>query len=65
LEGCRGVGKAVLYDPKLVQSITSSGCSLPFIAVCCAHEIVGAAKIVECLRCEIELGEDAGGAKTV
>ena len=46
-----------MHAVKLVRSITSSERSLPFIAVCYAHEIVGAAKI--------ELGEDAGGAKTV
>jgi len=46
-----------VHDLNLVQSITSSERSLPFIAVCYAHEIVGAAKI--------ELREDGDGAKTV
>jgi len=57
LEGCRSVYTAVVHDLKLVCSITRLERSLPFIVVCYVHEIVGAAKI--------ELGEDAGGAKTV
>ena len=57
LEGCRNVCKTVVHHLKLVQSISSSERSLPFIVVCYAYEIVCTAKT--------ELGEDAGRAKTV